>query len=322
MGRCRRRTAISGIALICGMTLCSCSTTTEDGSVVTEPTPVEIVGLVGNKTNSRASQGLQSTALSTEVKMGLLAYNATAQTAEGTNPYMYTIAEGGKMSCSTTHVLSYPYDGTALNLYSFIPYNDATSSYSDKDATTYTFSILSDQTSDANYLASDLLYGSFLDATETNQPSIRYYHKTARLDVNLTRDVTLDMKYLRGATFSIVGVKPKVKILLSDGTVTTDDTAEEVSVDFLKIPTDASDDLTTFNASLRFPAQTFTGGNDFMRITFANGNTSSIKLKNTFTAVNGTYYPYSFTLSPTSVTIDSQLAKFSEVNITGSATEQ
>ena len=322
MGRCRRRTVISGIALICGMTLCSCSTTTEDSSVVKKPTPVEIVGLVGNMANSRASQGLQSTALSTEVKMGLLAYNAADQTAEGTNPYEYTIAEGGKMSCSTTKTLYYPFNGDALNIYSFIPYNDATSGYSDKDATTYTFSILSDQTSDANYLTSDLMYGSFLNATETNQPSIRYYHKTARLDVNLTRDATLDMKYLKGATFSIVGVKPKVKILLSDGTVTTDDTAEEVSVDFLKIPTDASDDLTTFNASLRFPAQTFTGGNDFMRITFANGNTSSIKLKNTFTAVNGTYYPYSFTLSPTSVTIDSQLAKFSEVNINGSATEQ
>ena len=322
MGRYRRRTVISGIALICGMTLCSCSTTTEDSSVVTKPTPVEIVGLVGNKTNSRASQGLQSTALSTEVKMGLLAYNAATLKAVGTNPYMYTIAEGGKMSCSTTNTLYYPFNGDALNIYSFIPYNDATSSYSDKAATTYTFSILSDQTSDANYLASDLMYGSFLNATETNQPSIRYYHKTARLDVNLTRDATLDMEYLRGATFSIVGVKPRVKILLSDGTVTTDDTAEEVSVDFLKIPTDASDDLTTFNVSLRFPAQTFTGGNDFMRITFANGKTSSIKLNNTFTAVNGTYYPYSFTLSPTSVTIDSQLAKFSEVNITGSATEQ
>src|SRR5574344_2871908 len=153
MGRCRRRTAISGIALICGMTLCSCSTTTEDSSVVTKPTPVEIVGLVGNKTNSRASQGLQSTALSTEVKMGLLAYNAATLKAVGTNPYMYTIAEGGKMSCSTTNTLYYPFNGDALNIYSFIPYNDATSSYSDKAATTYTFSILSDQTSDANYLA-------------------------------------------------------------------------------------------------------------------------------------------------------------------------
>src|SRR5574344_1373038 len=216
MGRCRRRIAISGIALICGMTLCSCSTTTEDGSVVTKPTPVELVGLVGNKTNSRASQGLHSPALSTEVKMGLLAYNAATLKAVGTNPYMYTIAEGGKMSCSTTNTLYYPFNGDALNIYSFIPYNDATSSYSDKAATTYTFSILSDQTSDANYLASDLMYGSFLNATETNQPSIRYYHKTARLDVNLTRDATLDMEYLKGATFSIGGVKPKVKILLSD----------------------------------------------------------------------------------------------------------
>lgn len=308
------------VVMVCVM-LSSCSTVSDDTTSKQDNFPVILSGEVSGYPCTRGTKALQETTLSTSVKVGMLAYRDDTGNPQGSsNPYYYDIAEGGVFTQQSTYPnLYYPANGAGLSIYSFIPYNDATSAFSDKTATN-TFSVLQDQSNDVNYLASDLLYGSLTGITGPS--SIKYTHKLVRIDIVITKGTGVSIDDLRNTSISIVGVKPATTIRLSDGTIgEASGTTENIVA--MNIAADAAD-ASEFTASIQVPPQTLSSGEPFLMITFkSTGKSITNKLTGDFKMVGGKYYTCTYEVTTNALSgMSGGLSKFMEVKLSGSATEQ
>src|SRR5574344_1067858 len=316
MGRGRR--LIKSIILISVLSiLCACSTSSDESVLNEQLIPVEGKGSVWTR-DTRATTALQDKVISSEITMGMFAFRSDESTYGISNPYTFTFDGNGSFTHSGEKTLSYPIKtSVSLNLFSYIPYNDSYIDFS----SSYDFTVKSSQIEDADYLASDLLYGTFTGALESNRPNISYTHKLSRLDFTLTIDNTVAVEDMRSATISIVGIKPTVKFKPSDGSI-SDASGTEVDIPFMTIPSDATT-IRTYTASVRFPPQLIETG-DFIKITLNDQKTViTVKRTSDFTTTGGTYYTSDYNLTATAVSGGgASVKKFDEVNITGSATEQ
>ncbi|MCR4773902.1 MAG: hypothetical protein K5854_06035 [Prevotella sp.] len=111
----------------------------------------------------------------------------------GGSVYEYTIDASGLLSATS------PYYFTTLNsvnITSWYPYSENANS----------FSVQADQSSYANYEASDYLYGTSSAGYSTTDNSISYVHKTAKIkfNVTVTHSERLSNKNITGVTLSNV----------------------------------------------------------------------------------------------------------------------
>jgi hypothetical protein len=311
----RGRILIASTILI--SVLCACTTSTDEIAQKEQLIPVGGTAIIGTK-DTRATMALQDKVISSEITMGMFAFRSDASTDGIDNPYTFTFDGAGAFTHSGDKTLYYPVLKTVtLNVYSYIPYD---ANYTDFN-TSYDFTVKSSQITDADYLSSDLLYGTFSGAQTTNKPVIVYMHKLSRLDFTLTIDNSISVSDIQGAVVSLVGVKPTVKFNPSDGSI-SDASGTEVDIPFMKIPSDATT-VRTYTASVRFPPQTISAG-DFLKITFKDNVTViTVKLNNDFVAAGSTYYPYSYNLTATAVNGGgASVKKFDEVLLSGTAQEE
>jgi len=108
----------------------------------------------------------------------------------------------------------YPSDGTKVDFYGIHPY-----SASAELGTVLPYSIQTDQTEEANYLFSDLLFGVNKEVSaQINAVPLTFYHKLSRLDfVISTTDAAIDLNQLTALT--ILGLKPETSINIQNGNI-------------------------------------------------------------------------------------------------------
>lgn len=118
-------------------------------------------------------------------------------------PIEYSTAAGGALTVGTQYY--YPTSGNGVNIYALYPATAATGEL---------FTIKEDQSTDANYKASDLMYGK----PATNNPvspsanavDIKFSHLLSKVTINLIAGANVTS--LDGAKVELLGVKPSTTL--------------------------------------------------------------------------------------------------------------
>lgn len=118
-------------------------------------------------------------------------------------PIEYSTAAGGALTVETQYY--YPTSGNGVNIYALYPATAATGEL---------FTIKEDQSTDANYKASDLMYGK----PATNNPvspsanavDIQFSHLLSKVTINLIAGANVTS--LDGAKVELLGVKPSTTL--------------------------------------------------------------------------------------------------------------
>ena len=199
------------------------------GTPAYSDTPIALTYSTIDAAETRAAQHLHEGTFDSNEGITVRVSNAGAN--EWTN-YAFTTGEAGAMTPPTPGPY-YPAGAQNIDIVAYYPATVGT-----------TFTVASDQTSDASYKASDLMFASVTNQAKQAEPvNLAFSHKMAKLNVNITAG--------QGVTsitgLSVLNVKPTVSFNQATGIVGTAE-GEAVSI------------VMSNQGSAVIPAQTINGG--------------------------------------------------------------
>lgn len=159
------------------------------------------------------------------------------------------------------------------------------------------FTVNSDQSNEANYLASDLLYGAPtanpVNRTE-NAVQLEFTHKLTKIIITVS---SADMD-LNGATVSLLNIVPSVSFTPNGG-VLGSATGSATTIRMATFTGSA----TSHTCSAIIVPQTIIAESQFIRITTADNKNLNCSLTNNVTLNSGKAYTYNLTIGEGGVTI-------------------
>lgn len=204
------RLFLSIAVLAAGAVLTACSSD-EMGSGSGKTLNSDVISLTSRVAQTRAASELQTNALNTATKVGVFGISGDAAVTNGDNN-QYSVTETGDLE-AVDKDMKWPSDESAkVDIYAYAPYQSGWT-YSGAN----TFSVAADQSTDAGYLASDLLHASTknLDKT-TDAVVLAFTHKLVRINVKLTKSE--DCPYdVSKSVISISGTKVATTLNPSTG---------------------------------------------------------------------------------------------------------
>lgn len=283
-------------------------------------------GLEVQQTRSIATD-LQGAQIASGVHVGFFINENVASGSTATTTYTqnldYTASGSGGFNGTAVY---YPQSGNGVNIYAYAPWKTGLTLNGN-----YAFSIKADQSEDADYLASDLLWGQPMKlksgsasdyesanpvARTKNAVPVSFKHLLSKIQVELKPDATsgLTADDFKGAKLEILSVKPEVSLTLTDGTIASASgtAANVVAADY---PTDATPTLTA--AAIVVP-QTFSKGAKFMKVTLATGGQLFYTLPSgtgdtDLTLESGKIYKYEITVKLTGLTVTSTIGDWKPI---------
>ena len=273
----------------------ACSSDLDEASVA-ESCPVRLCtdGLTGM---TRAGQSVQLTQFANEQQVGIfLAEDNGGPVTSGTNVTTYdqplTYVANGSGGLNNTQY--WPQDGNGLHIYGVYPLAAAETAGA-YNAAGKTFSVQTDQSADANYMASDLMTGLPTEGNPvTRTPAavpLTFTHLLTKVDVSLTKGNGFTQAEMANAVVSILGTKPTTTFNVQNATVGT-----------------ASGDATAITAgtgaatSAIIVPQALAAGSNFIQVAVGGGN-YIYKLPAATTFASSTKYTYNLTVSKTGLTL-------------------
>lgn len=240
-----KKTKLFGWAFVATMMGASFSACTNDAEEVLAQEN-EIM-LTSEITPSRVTnQELQSTQIVPGQKVGV---TITGANAEHKN-VAWTAGEDGVLTNTGDAV--YYEDGTAT-ITAYHPYASSGGSY---------FSVKTDQSSNAGYLASDLLWASAESSDKNTPVRLKFSHMLSKINITLTSD---DIEDLSNATISICGTNINTRLNTSTGELSA---SSETIQDIKAGVTTTS----AYTVSAIIVPQTITSGTQLIKIAHNNKN--------------------------------------------------
>lgn len=252
------------------------------------------------KGGTRATTDPQSgTSLSTSSNLAIWAINTTAdpdEALENGNNEQYTVDNSGNLAPSTSgHTMNWPNEAT-LNFYAYAPYN---SGYSYNAANS--FSVKADQSTDANYLASDLVLARATGKTYNSTPvALSFNHMLSKVNITIKKETNSNVD-LANAVVSITNTLPTTTFNPSTGELgnasgtITDITAATIAEDL-----EEGDANSTATACAVVVPQDLAAGTEFVKIFTSDSKTLIGKLSAATTLEGGN--SYSMTISVGEIT--------------------
>lgn len=298
------------------MTLAACNSEIDDLNVEIRLKS----GLDVQQTDTRAAADIQSTQFDSGEKIDVyISENTTgtATTTYGTDgqPLVYTTTDAlGNMSTTTQQY--FPTSGNGVNIYAVYPSGKKSGE---------TFTIETDQSDDAKYKASDLMYGApKSNATVARQKSavsINFKHLLSKVTVVLKSGA--GSPSLDGAVVKLKGVKLSTTLAasISGGSVSEASDAQTKDITVMKATTNA------LSGSAVIVPQTLS--TSFIEVTLKNGGVlTSTGLKtsgstdlNEVKLETGKAYTYTITVNLTGLDVTSSIADWDSTSgeVTGDA---
>lgn len=318
------------LSAVAVMALASCSTAEED-TTTSNPEKVAISltsNVLGVNTRSASSTILQATQIAANNPVGIYIYDidktAKNTAGYGYENYQYTPDGTGALTLATSQTAPcYSTSGT-VDIYGYAPrFSTITTGFT----TAQSFAVKDDQTSDADYIASDLIYGTHKNVpVGTDTKNIEFAHKLSKVNITLSADGTYGFQAadLSGATVKLMNVAKNGTILLSDGTFTTPNDAAKGAVTVFNVA--ASNTATSVSGSAVIVPQTFTNSTttSLIEITLSSGNKvyQYIPTANISFAA-GTQYNFKITMKNTSITVSSTITPWNtSTDTNGDAVKQ
>lgn len=196
------------VTLMAAFTACS-----QDEAVVQTAAPQSTdINLTSQVVPTRATSELQTTALSTSVKVGAFGVTGSSTISNGNNN-QYTVESNGTLSATTN--MKWPDATSTVNIYAYAPYQEGWA-YN----TANNFSVKTDQSADADYLASDLLYAKASSAQTTEAIALGFTHKLSRINVTVKKS-SESTTTLNGAAVYITNTCTATTLTPSTGALAT-----------------------------------------------------------------------------------------------------
>lgn len=272
--------SISLAALTASVVFTACSS---DELETTPAAPKSnVINLTSSLSQTRAASELQTTALSTSVKVGAFGVSGSSTISNGNNN-QYSVESTAALSSTSDMV--WPSDASAtVSIYAYAPYQ---SGWTYNAANSFTVS--ADQSSDANYLASDLLYAKAENKSQTTDAiALNFKHQLARINVKIEKGEGADVS-LNGAVISIVGTKTATTLNPSTGALG----AASGSTSDIKVATLTADETATVYGII--VPQDLTANSNFVKIK-TSSKTLVAKLSANVTIESGKSYNYTATI--------------------------
>ena len=230
---------ILAIALLPALTVLvtACSNNDEQQADGRMPISLSNRALIIDETRASAATDLNVGYIESGQNVKVLVRNHNAETW---NEYTYTAAAGGTMLLPDAPPY-YPLDGQNVDIVAYHP-----------SFTGNTFTVATDQSSNAGYLASDLLLASVSNqAKTTSAVNLQFEHKMAKITVVVTANTSTGVSTIQNVTLK--NVKPSVSVYPKTGVVSAaDGAATDITV--VKEGTSA-----TVSGAAVIPAQTISG---------------------------------------------------------------
>lgn len=268
----------------------ACSSDLDDASVA-ESCPVRLCsdGLTGM---TRAGQSVQLTQFAANQQVGIFLVENGSGANMTTYPQPLTYTADGSGNLTTTATQYWPADGNGLNIYGVYPATAATAFNASTN-----FSVQTNQTTDANYMASDLMTGvptaGNPAARTASAVALTFTHLLTKIDINVSLSSAsgFTASDLSSAPVTILGTKPTATFNIQGATVGVADVATAT----ITAGTGAS------NSTIIVP-QTIAANTGFIQVTIGGGN-YIYKLPTATTFAPSTKYTYNLTVTKTGLTL-------------------
>lgn len=242
-------------------------------------TPINLTSSVATRS---ISQNIQDTQIAAGVQVGVFAQSGGTAIENGDNNAL--TADGNGAFSGTT--MYFPEEGD-VSIYAYAPYNQ---DWAGKLSIDNEFTVKTDQSSDADYCASDLMIGVPSTgnpvSSTTEAVQLNFKHKLTKLNINF--NVGQSGVDLKGATVKVKNVKTTATVNVQSGTA-TESTSSAVA-DITAAVFDAQ--ATTFTASVIFVPQTITTNAAFVEVATSAGSTFTAPLSQDVTFEGGKKYTY------------------------------
>ena len=245
---------------------------------------ISLVSSMGGMTRSVTE--LQTNALNTATKVGTFGISGSAAVTNGINN-QYNVTSTGELE-AVANDMKWPSDPTAkVDIFAYAPYQNSWAANSANS-----FSVLTDQSTDAGYLASDLLYASSTNLSKTSSAVVlNFSHKLARINVTLTKGESCTFD-LSKSTVSIGGTKIGTTLNPSTGALG----AASGDVKDVKIGNEVNITASGVTAYGVVVPQEMAVGTQFVKIV-ANGKLLSANLSSAVTLEAGKAYNFNAEIS-------------------------
>ena len=310
------------VLLFTALLLTSCSTVDDEpSSAKTGMIPVTLTNSLETNGLTRATTTLQATQIANGEQVGVSVFLTGTTASSSVYGYInapYTANGSGALTVGATKVY-YPAAGGTVDIYAYAPYYATYSdSGTDISSTALTFTPKSDQSSDDNYLASDLLWATALTgkASSSSSYALTFAHKLSKITVSLTAGSGISTANLQASKIEILNTLPTTTLNLKTGALATaSGTAAPITVK-------TTSQTTVTSASAVVVPQTLASGTSFIAVTIESA-TYTYKLAAATEFKTGNEYTYNITVTATGINVTSTIGAWtSNTASTGTATQQ
>ncbi len=313
------------LSAVVAMALASCSTA-DESTTTSNPEKVAISltsNVLGVNTRS-ASTNLQATQIAANNPVGIYIYD-NGQTAKdaagyGYENYLYTPDGNGALTLATSPTQATPYYSTfgSVDIYGYAPrLTDIITGFT----TPQTFFVQADQTTEANYIASDLIYGNTLDKSNAFSPrNITFSHKLCKINITLIADGTYGFQAadLSKAQVTLFSNIMDGTINLSTGEFIPRAASSNPSVINVFNVADNNNATSVSGSAIIIP-QTIPKDYIFIGIGLSNEDQWSYYVPDAITFQAGYQYNYTITMKNFGISVKSSITPWNTTNVSGDA---
>ena len=208
---------ISACAVL--VALASCSNDHVISQPGAEDTPIRIQANVGAVTTKAAYNLLESTFSSGDAINVYIGENTSNTSTSSGGAYTSTVYSYTGSTFTTTNTQYFPANGNGIDVWGVYP------STVNESSTSQDFSIKNDQTSDADYKASDLMFATeLINKKKNDQIRLTFAHQLSKIIVKLAQETGVNAN-LTDAVIKLTNVSTKVPLTKVDNTGITLGTA-------------------------------------------------------------------------------------------------
>ncbi|MBR1413026.1 MAG: fimbrillin family protein [Prevotella sp.] len=267
-------------AIIATLAFTGCSSNEMEPLATVTPAPKNSdINLASEVNATRSTEALQLDKLSTDTKVGVFGVSGNDFVKNGENN-QYSVDADQKLS--TDNKMYWPTDNEAtVSLYGYAPYSESW-----KYETANPFTVSTNQSTSAGYLASDLLYAKALEKAQTTDAiTLNFNHMLSRINLTITKGSSATVN-LKDAEIYITGTKPGTTLNPSTGEIGAA-SGDAANINVGKLASDAGSKL----YGIVVP-QALTADTKFVKIVTSDGKSLVATLGKAVTLKSGYAYNY------------------------------
>lgn len=294
------------VCYIIGLFFVLLTSCVREQEVPSESEEIVLASSLSNNELRSASQDLQRTEFVVGQQIGVFMTEATASPTITYGKLTYTVGAAGSLTLSAGAQPYFPSTGNKVNIYGVYPLTSANALVTPK-----TFSVKADQSLDANYMASDLMYGlpqAANPVTRTTQPvNLTFRHLLSKININLSSTSVL----LTGAVVKIKNTLPTTTFSPQSGAISA---ASGVATDITVLTATA----TNSKGSAIIVPQTVAIGKQFIEIA-VSGATYTYALPTASVFQTGKVYTYNIMVGESGLIVSTQITNWINGGSSGTA---